>query len=140
MAIDAAVDLRHDARGADGACASCTAASAACWSASRTRVFARTRTPDRVFGMLLVVQYGLGGLGIMLLPRLVPVYGHGVLFGALIAFSFVTLLMLPFLDAYPRGPHRAAGGERRHPQGTARGDGRVGIPVPGGQHGARRRT
>jgi hypothetical protein len=24
-------------------------------------VFARTRTPDRVFGMLLVVQYGLGG-------------------------------------------------------------------------------
>jgi len=66
-------------------------------------VFARTRTPDRVFGMLLVVQYGLGGLGIMLLPRLVPVYGHGVLFGALFAFSAVTLLMLPFLDHYPRG-------------------------------------
>ena len=38
-------------------------------------VFARTRTPDRVFGMLLVVQYGLGGLGIMVLPRLVPLYG-----------------------------------------------------------------
>ena len=66
-------------------------------------VFARTRSPDRVFGMLLVVQYGLGGLGIMLLPRLVPVYGHGVLFGALIIFSTITLLMLPFLDAYPRG-------------------------------------
>ena len=66
-------------------------------------VFARTRTPDRVFGMLLVIQYGLGGLGIMVLPRLVPLYGHGVLFGALIAFSFVTLLMLPFLDDYPRG-------------------------------------
>jgi MFS family permease len=66
-------------------------------------VFARTRTPDRVFGMLLVIQYGLGGLGIMLLPRLVPVYGHGVLFGALIAFSAVTLAMLPFLDRYPRG-------------------------------------
>lgn len=66
-------------------------------------VFARTRTPDRVFGMLLAVQYGLGGLGIMMLPRLVPIYGHGVLFGALIAFSFVTLLMLPFLDSYPRG-------------------------------------
>jgi hypothetical protein len=66
-------------------------------------VFARTRTPDRVFGMLLVVQYGLGGLGIMVLPRLVPLYGHGVLFGALIAFSLVTLLMLPFLDDYPRG-------------------------------------
>jgi hypothetical protein len=66
-------------------------------------VFARTRTPDRVFGMLLVVQYGLGGLGIMVLPRLVPLYGHGVLFGALIAFSLVTLLMLPFLHDYPRG-------------------------------------
>ncbi len=66
-------------------------------------VFARTRTPDRVFGMLLVIQYGLGGLGIMLLPRLVPIYGPGVLFGALIAFSFVTLLMLPFLDRYPKG-------------------------------------
>ena len=66
-------------------------------------VFARTRTPDRVFGMLLVVQYGLGGLGIMVLPRLVPLYGHGVLFGALIAFSFVTLLMLPFIHDYPRG-------------------------------------
>jgi MFS transporter, DHA1 family, inner membrane transport protein len=66
-------------------------------------VFARTRSPDRVFGMLLVVQYGLGGLGIMMLPKLVPVYGHGVLFGALMAFSAVTLLMLPFLDDYPRG-------------------------------------
>jgi DHA1 family inner membrane transport protein len=66
-------------------------------------VFARTRSPDRVFGMLLVVQYGLGGLGIMLLPKLVPLYGHGVLFGALMAFSAVTLLMLPFLDDYPRG-------------------------------------
>jgi len=66
-------------------------------------VFTRTKSPDRVFGMLLVVQYGLGGLGIMLLPKLVPLYGHGVLFGALIAFSTVTLLMLPFLDEYPRG-------------------------------------
>jgi Major Facilitator Superfamily len=75
-------------------------------------VFARTRTPDRVFGMLLVIQYGLGGLGIMLLPRLVPVYGPGVLFGALIAFSLVALLMLPFLDRYPKGriEHPAASG------------------------------
>jgi hypothetical protein len=79
-------------------------------------VFSRTRSPDRVFGMLLVVQYGLGGLGIMLLPRLVPAYGHGVLFGALIAFSAVTLLMLPFIDDYPRGRivrAQAAGGIRR---------------------------
>jgi predicted MFS family arabinose efflux permease len=75
-------------------------------------VFARTRSPDRVFGMLLAVQYGLGGLGVMVLPRLVPVYGHGVLFLALIAFSAVALLMLPFLDRYPPGrvSRPAAGG------------------------------
>ncbi len=84
-------------------------------------VFARTRTPDRVFGMLLVVQYGLGGLGIMLLPRLVPVYGHGVLFGALITFSAVTLLMLPFLDAYPRGRIERVVECRPRAQGTAHG-------------------
>lgn len=79
-------------------------------------VFSRTRSPDRVFGMLLVVQYGLGGLGIMTLPKLVPLYGHGVLFAALIAFSAVTLLMLPFLDDYPRGRivrPQAAGGIRK---------------------------
>lgn len=66
-------------------------------------VFARTRSPDRVFGMLLAVQYGLGGLGVMVLPRLVPLYGHGVLFLTLVAFSFCALLVLPFLDSYPAG-------------------------------------
>jgi predicted MFS family arabinose efflux permease len=66
-------------------------------------VFARTRSPDRVFGMLLAVQYGLGGLGVMVLPRLVPVYGHGVLFATLVAFSLCALLILPFLDSYPAG-------------------------------------
>jgi hypothetical protein len=79
-------------------------------------VFTRTKSPDRVFGMLLIVQYGLGGLGIMVLPKLVPAYGPGVLFGALIAFSTVTLAMLPFLDAYPRGRivrPAAAGGTRK---------------------------
>ncbi|QUD85955.1 MFS transporter [Phenylobacterium montanum] len=65
-------------------------------------VFARTKAPDRVFGMLLVVQFGLGGLGVLLLPRLAPIYGTPVLFIALAAFSIVTLIMLPFLDDYPR--------------------------------------
>ncbi len=73
-------------------------------------IIARTRSPDRTFGMLLVVQFGLGGLGVMLLPRLVPVYGHSVLFLALMAFSFVTVLMVPFLEDYPPGrvPRTAA--------------------------------
>ncbi|MDR3513569.1 MAG: hypothetical protein P4L73_18185 [Caulobacteraceae bacterium] len=65
-------------------------------------VFARTRAPDRVFGMLLVVQFGLGGLGLLVLPRLVPVFGTPVLFLALALFSLVTLAMLPFLDVYER--------------------------------------
>lgn len=67
-------------------------------------VIARTKSPDRVFGVLLFVQFGLGGLGVMTLPRLVPVFGTGVLFAALIAFSIVTLAMLPFLGQYPPRP------------------------------------
>lgn len=64
-------------------------------------VIARTQVPDRTFGMLLVVQFGLGGLGVMFLPGLVPIYGTGVLFIALAAFSAVTLAMTFFLPAYP---------------------------------------
>lgn len=64
-------------------------------------VIARTKSPDRVFGVLLFVQFGLGGLGVMTLPRLVPVFGTSVLFMTLIAFSLVTLAMLPFLGSYP---------------------------------------
>jgi predicted MFS family arabinose efflux permease len=64
-------------------------------------IIARTTHPDRTFGYLLVVQFGLGGLGLMVLPPLVPTLGTGVLFGSLILFSLATLLMVPFLDAYP---------------------------------------
>ncbi len=64
-------------------------------------VVSRTRSPDRVFGMLLAVQFGLGGLGNMYLPPLAPIYGTQALFYALAAFSFVTLLMVPFLADYP---------------------------------------
>lgn len=64
-------------------------------------VISRTSEADRTFGYLLTVQFGLGGLGLMYLPGLVPTYGTPVLFLSLIAFSVVTLLMLPFLDSYP---------------------------------------
>lgn len=64
-------------------------------------VIARTKGPDRTFGVLLFVQFGLGGLGVMLLPGLVEQFGTRVLFLTLIAFSSVTLLMLPFLPEYP---------------------------------------
>ncbi len=63
-------------------------------------VIARTQHPDRTFGVLLFVQFGLGGLGNLYIPRLVPVFGTNVLFFSLIAFSVVTMLMVPFLDRY----------------------------------------
>lgn len=64
-------------------------------------VIARTHNPDRAFGMLLFVQFGLGGLAYYQLPLLTPIYGTQALFIALALFSLVTLLMLPFLDKYP---------------------------------------
>ncbi|WP_417498099.1 MFS transporter [Maricaulis sp.] len=64
-------------------------------------VIARTANPDRTFGMLLFVQFGLGGLAVMVLPPLAPLYGTQALFIALALFSAVTLVMLPFLSAYP---------------------------------------
>ena len=66
-------------------------------------VIARTRSPDRCFGALMVVQSSLGGLGLMFLPRLVLPYGASVLFLALAAFSLVALILLPFLPDYPTG-------------------------------------
>lgn len=65
-------------------------------------VISRTKVPEKVFGVLLVVQFGLGGLGLMYLPRLVLLYGYGVLFLSLAAFSLVSLLMVPFLAPYAR--------------------------------------
>lgn len=64
-------------------------------------VIARTDEPDRTFGILLGVQYGLGGLGIMVIPPLVPAFGTPILFITLIAFSAITALMLPFIADYP---------------------------------------
>jgi predicted MFS family arabinose efflux permease len=63
-------------------------------------VIARTEGPDRTFGVLLFVQFGLGGLGVMTLPGLVDQFGTKALFFTLIAFSSATLLMLPFLPEY----------------------------------------
>jgi len=63
-------------------------------------VIARTTSPDRVFGMLLVVQYSFGSIGIMFVPRLVGALGHSAVFWALIIFSAITLLMVPFISDY----------------------------------------
>lgn len=55
-------------------------------------VMARTRSPDRAFGMLLFVQCALGGLGVMYLPSLVPAYGTKVLFLAMAGLTSAALL------------------------------------------------
>ncbi len=76
-------------------------------------VIARTTEADRTFGYLLTVQFGLGGLGLLYLPGLVPEYGTAVLFLSLVAFSVVTLMMLPFLDDYPVNTPSVSAGERQ---------------------------
>lgn len=63
-------------------------------------LMARTTAPDRSFGALVLVQALAAGVGIMILPRLVPTLGANVLFGAILLFSLTTLLMLPFLPDY----------------------------------------
>jgi len=70
-------------------------------------VMARTEQPDKSFGMLLLVQFGLGGVGVMFIPGLVPQFGTAILFLSLVAFSVVTLLMLPFLPDYRVDEHEA---------------------------------
>ena len=70
-------------------------------------VISRTRIPERTFGVLIFVQYGLGGLGLALLPHLVIRVGPQVLFLVIGGFSAITLLMLPFLSAYPPRPRTA---------------------------------
>jgi DHA1 family inner membrane transport protein len=73
-------------------------------------VIARTRLPDRCFGVLMVVQSSLGGLGLMFLPQLVRPFGASVLFLALAAFSVVALVLLPLLPEYgsAKTPERGA--------------------------------
>lgn len=75
-------------------------------------VMSRTTEVDRTFGYLLTIQFGLGGLGLIYLPPLVPAFGTKALFLSLIAFSTVTLLMLPFLSDYP-AREQTVGGERK---------------------------
>jgi predicted MFS family arabinose efflux permease len=85
-------------------------------------VMSRTTEVSRSFGYLLTIQFGLGGLGIIYLPSLVPIFGTKALFLSLATFSIVTLLMVPFLADYPPGqehPERKAGKIRYVPAAAA---------------------
>lgn len=63
-------------------------------------VMARTSSPDRAFGMLLFVQFGLAGLALMVLPPLVPTHGARLLFIVLAAFSALAIASLPLLPRF----------------------------------------
>ena len=77
-------------------------------------VIARTAQPERTFGMLLLVQGGLGGLGVIALPQLVPIFGTKALFVSLFGFSLVTMAMLPFLAPYLRSTGPVVGAAAQH--------------------------
>jgi DHA1 family inner membrane transport protein len=63
-------------------------------------IIARTASPDKVFGMLVAIQYTFGSLAIFTVPKLVGALGPGAAFGALITFSTLTLMMVPFIPDY----------------------------------------
>jgi len=64
-------------------------------------VMSRTSEVSRTFGYLLTIQFGLGGVGIIYLPDLVPIFGTKALFLSLATFGLVTMMMVPFLSDYP---------------------------------------
>ncbi len=80
-------------------------------------VMARLHSPDRAFGMLLVLQFGLGGLGVMFLPSLVPIYGAKILFLVLAGLTSIALLsMLVIPRTIASG--RSSGTRAKLPAGT----------------------
>ncbi len=64
-------------------------------------VIARIRTPERTFGMLLMIQFGLGAVGTATLPLLVLEFGVQALFLVLVAFTLLALAALPLIPDYP---------------------------------------
>lgn len=76
---------------------------------------ARSGIAGRAYSMVLLVQYTGGALGLGFLPGLVSEFGTYVPFYALITFSTITLLMLPFLPDYPV-PDRAEEKRRVPPE------------------------
>lgn len=69
----------------------------------------RSATPDRLFGLLLTVQFLIGGLGIALLPGLVLTQGPWLLFVLLGGEALLMIALLPLLS----GLDELRGGPRR---------------------------
>jgi len=69
-------------------------------------VIARTRSPDRAFALLLLLQLAAGGLTLLSLEHLVTRQGPHFLFLPIMLFSLAGLCLLPFLDDYTIPPQR----------------------------------
>jgi predicted MFS family arabinose efflux permease len=81
-------------------------------------LIARIAAPEKTFGILLAVQFGLGGLGVALLPRLVPAFGTQALFLTLVTLSAVSLVLMQRLPAFgvlATAPRVPAGGVAKRP-------------------------
>lgn len=77
---------------------------AGCLVGTSYTVMSRTKSPDRAFGMLLFLQYGVAGLALAFVPELVRARGAQVVFWLLLAFSLLTLLILPLIPEHVRSP------------------------------------
>ena len=71
-------------------------------------IIARTFNPDKIFGMLLVVQYSFGSIGIWAVPRMVDIFGYSAVFGALISFTVMAILILPMVPDVSKPPDNQA--------------------------------
>ena len=71
-------------------------------------IIARTYNPDKIFGMLLVVQYSFGSIGIFAVPRMVESFGNGAVFGALIIFTIMAISILPFVPNVAKSDNKVS--------------------------------
>jgi predicted MFS family arabinose efflux permease len=71
-------------------------------------IIARTYNPDKIFGMLLVVQYSFGSIGIFAVPRMVESFGNGAVFGALIIFTIMAISILPFVPNVTKSDNKVS--------------------------------
>ena len=71
-------------------------------------IIARTYNPDKIFGMLLVVQYSFGSIGIYAVPRMVETFGNGAVFSALIIFTIMAISILPFVPNVAKSDNKVS--------------------------------
>ena len=80
-------------------------------------VLARLKSPDRGFGSLLFIQFGIGSLVIYLLPRLEAVLGAYAVFYAM---SMIATLAWVFVCFLPNFPAESAAGKSEPSSSAAR--------------------